>query len=55
MFHVPPFNASDVFYPSYATSSSSDSDHDGGHDRCANTGLQSFCVPRLCACILRPL
>ena len=36
MFHVPPFNASDVFFPSYATSSSSDSDHDGGPDRCAS-------------------
>ena len=35
VFHVPPFNASDVFYPSYATSSSSDSDQDGGPDRCA--------------------
>ncbi len=36
VFHVPPFNASDVFFPSYATSSSSDSDHDGGPDRCAS-------------------
>ena len=33
VFHVPPFNASDVFYPSYATSSSSDSDQEAGPDR----------------------